>query len=84
MPQTHMAYNTAKLDELVGQYIALKRTAEDLLDDLISKKRRGKELKPLQVRRLLEVGILVGGWTTGWRVPQTTCWAAIYPQGAPR
>lgn len=56
---THMVYNTATLDGLVGQYTALKGTAEDLLDDLISKKRRGKQLKPLQTRVF---GIKMGAW----------------------
>lgn len=55
----NLVYNTSDLDPLVAEYEKKKLQLEDLLDDYISKKRRGKTLK---LKKVCEVSFLgVGG-----------------------
>jgi hypothetical protein len=56
-PQT--VYNTSAIDPLLAEYSLLKLTAEDLLDDYVSQKRRGVKVK----RKTTTVsGALAGEW----------------------
>lgn len=55
----HLIYDTSALDKLVAEYQSTAKAAEDLIDDYISKKRRGKELKPA-VKTVN--GVLLGAW----------------------
>ena len=45
-----MCYDTSKLDPLVGEYNSTMTKMTDLVDNYISLKRRGKEVKPKMVR----------------------------------
>lgn len=57
--KVHMVHNTSVLDGLVSEYEKLERSLTDLVDDLISKKRRGKKVKPAMTRVL---GVKYGNW----------------------
>ena len=56
---SHMAYDTTTLDGLVAAYETTKMAAQDLVDDYISKKQRGLELKPKQIT---VTGATMGAW----------------------
>jgi hypothetical protein len=57
----HMVYNTqtSGLDALVKQYDKVKMAASDTVDDYISMKRRGKEMKP---KMMTIIGATMGEW----------------------
>ena len=58
-----MCYDTSKLDPLVGEYNSTMTKMTDLVDNYISLKRRGKEVKPKMVR-----GGVRGCGRVGWGV----------------
>jgi hypothetical protein len=54
-----MVFDTSKLDPLVNEYETLAGAAEDLVDDYISKGRRGDALKP---KNTTVLGAKMGAW----------------------
>jgi hypothetical protein len=55
----HSTYATSTLDSLVASYDKLKGQAIDAVDQIVTKHRRGKTIKP---RRKLVVGQSMGAW----------------------
>ncbi|KAL4853137.1 CSC1-like protein [Chlorella vulgaris] len=55
----HMVHDTSKLDPLVAEYAKVRLAATDLVDNYISLKRRGKELKP---KKVTVIGATMGAW----------------------
>lgn len=52
-------FNTSGVDGLVRKYESTAAAAEDLIDDYISKKSRGMDLKP---KTLTVLGVKLGAW----------------------
>uniref|UniRef100_A0AAD5H1R9 ERD4-related membrane protein n=1 Tax=Chlorella ohadii TaxID=2649997 RepID=A0AAD5H1R9_9CHLO len=55
----HMVHDTSKLDPLVAEYEKRKQALTDMVDNYISLKRRGKELK---VKQMTVIGATMGAW----------------------
>lgn len=55
----HMCHNTGKLDALTAEYEKIKLAMTDLVDNYISLKRRGKELK---IKKVTVLGVRMGEW----------------------
>lgn len=55
----HMVHDTSKLDPLVAEYEKRKQALTDMVDNYISLKRRGKELK---VKQMTVIGPTMGAW----------------------
>jgi hypothetical protein len=55
----HMAYDTTALDALVADYDKTALAAQDLVDNYISQKSRGIELKP---KTMTVIGAKLGAW----------------------
>ncbi len=53
--QVNLVYDTSELDKLVAEYEKLKGQLTDLVDDWISKKRRGKPIKAKPVSHGLQI-----------------------------
>ncbi|PSC73975.1 ERD4-related membrane isoform B [Micractinium conductrix] len=59
LSHVHMCHKTDKLDPLVAEYERTHQAATDLLDNYISLKRRGKEMKP---KKVTVIGAKMGEW----------------------
>lgn len=54
LPQVQVVYDTTALDPKVAEYSKMRGALTDLVDDLISRKRRGKKIKEPMVGAFLE------------------------------